>query len=76
MVRTSGVICPVIGFRRAKSYLVSAVSMVFCMMVRSSSSVSKYIFLVIRCVSSMLAIWAAVPAGFETRTPGFGSQVN
>ena len=41
-----------------------------------SSKFSKYIFFVKRCVSSVLAIWAAVPAGFGTRTPGFGGRVN
>ena len=39
--------------------------------VRSSSRVSKYSFFIKRCVFSALVIWAAVPAGFGTRTPIF-----
>ena len=38
--------------------------MIFWMKVCSRSRVSKYFCFVKRCVSSTLAIWAAVPAGF------------
>ena len=48
----------------------------FWMKVRLNSRVSKYSFFVKRCVFSALAIRATVPAGFGTRTPGFGGQVN
>ena len=33
------------------------------------------VFVVRQCVSFALEIWAAVPDGFETRTPGFGGRV-
>ena len=46
------------------------------MMVCLSSRVFEEEFFVIRCVSSALVIWAAVPAGFETSAPGFGGHVN
>ena len=75
MVRTSGIIFTVMGLRRAARYLVSISSMVFWMKVRSRSrSINRLFFK--RCVSSVLAIWEIVPAGFGTRTPGFGGQVN
>ena len=45
MVGTSGVICMVMVLRRATRYLVSTASMIFWMMVRLSSRVSKYFFL-------------------------------
>ena len=74
MVGRSGVIFPVMGLQRAARYLVLMVSMIFWMKVRSSSRVSKYICFVNRCVSSALAIWAAVPDGFGLRTPGLGGN--
>ena len=45
MVGTSGVIFPVMGFRRVVRYLVSMASMIFWMNVRPRSRVSKYSFL-------------------------------
>ena len=41
MVRTSGMICPVMVLRREARYLVSEASMILGMMVCSSSRVSK-----------------------------------
>ena len=76
MVRTSGGICLVMGLRRAARYLVSTASMICWMKVRSSRRVSKYIYFVKGCVSSTLAIWAAVPDGFGMRTPKFDGRVN
>ena len=37
----SGVICPVTGLRRAERYLLSTSSIIFWMMIRLSSRVSK-----------------------------------
>ena len=76
MAGTSGVIFPVKGLQRAARYLVSKALMIFWMVVRSSSRVSKKSFFVRRCILSALAIWVSVPAGFGTRMPGFGGWVN
>ena len=76
MVGTSGIIFPVMGLQKAERYLVSMALMICWMKVRSRSRVSKYICFVKRYVFSALVIWAAVPAGFETRTPKFGGRVN
>ena len=50
MVVTSGVICPVMGLRRAARSLVSMASMICWMKVRLSSRVSKYSFFKTMCV--------------------------
>ena len=49
MVGTSGVIFPVMGFRRAARYLVSIASMIFWMKVRSRSRISKFFLLNYAC---------------------------
>ena len=76
MVGTSGVNCPVTRLQRAARYLVWMVSMICWMKFSSRSRVSKYICFVKQCVFYALAIWEAVPAGFGTRTPGLGGQVD
>ena len=76
MVGTSGVIYPMMGLRRAAIHFLLMASMNFWMQVCSRIRISEYFCFVKRCMSSTLAIWAAVPAGFGTLTPRFGLRVN
>ena len=75
MVGKIGVICPVTGLQRAARYLLLIISIICLMKILSRSRVSKKSFLLNDVFFCALAIWAAVPFVFGTKTPVLGGQV-